>query len=287
MQQSLLNLWFNNEVINALAWTFVHSLWQGLLAAVLAAVIISATKKTGARLRYNLLGTVLILFLLCSFITFFVQLNQGKVIPDSTTSISTTVSDTRINAIDGNTATIISGGFVSDLTNWFNTNAWLLMLAWALLFSVNCLKLVGGLASVHRLRHYKTHPVSDEWKIKLEQLRDKLGIRQSISLLQSELVKVPVALGFLKPVILLPVGLMAQIPTEQVETILLHELGHIRRKDYLVNFIQHFAESIFFFNPGMLWISSLIRQEREACCDDIVIGNTEQKRNYLNALVAF
>jgi beta-lactamase regulating signal transducer with metallopeptidase domain len=287
MQQSLLNLWFNNEVINALAWTFVHSLWQGLLAAVLAAVIISATKKTGARLRYNLLGTVLILFLLCSFITFFVQLNQGKVIPDSTTSISTTVSDTRINAIDGNTATIISGGFVSDLTNWFNTNAWLLMLAWALLFSVNCLKLVGGLASVHRLRHYKTHPVSDEWKIKLEQLRDKLGIRQSISLLQSELVKVPVALGFLKPVILLPVGLMAQIPAEQVETILLHELGHIRRKDYLVNFIQHFAESVFFFNPGMLWISSLIRQEREACCDDIVIGNTEQKRNYLNALVAF
>lgn len=285
--QHFLNLWFNTEVIKAIAWTFVHSLWQGLLAAVLAAVIISATRKTGARLRYNLLGIVLILFLVGSFLTFLIQLNLYKAGADSAAIISTTVTGRDINAFDGGTTAIISGGFISDLINWFNANAWLLMLAWGFLFTVNCLKLFGGLAAVHRFRNYKTHPVSDEWKTKFVQLRDKLGIRQSIQLIQSELVKVPVALGFLKPVILLPVGLMANIPAEQVETILLHELGHIRRKDYLVNFIQHFVESVFFFNPGMLWISSLLRQEREACCDDIVIGNTEQKRNYLNALVAF
>ena len=114
-----------------------------------------------------------------------------------------------------------------------------------------------------------------------------IGVRCSVSLLQSQLVKVPVALGILKPVILLPLGLITHLPPEQVETILLHELAHIRRRDYLVNLLQHIVEAIFFFNPAVRWISSLIRQEREASCDDIVVANCNQKTNYLNALVNF
>jgi bla regulator protein blaR1 len=284
MQLLFITRWFNNDALKAMAWTFVHSLWQGLVAALLAAIIISVTKRTTAKLRYNLLGTVLILFLVTAFITFFIELQQQHHIASV---LQETEAIAGYNANDTIVAAVLSEGLIADLRHWFNNNIGLILLAWFIFFLFNCLKLFTGLASVNRMRNYKTHPVTEEWKIKFEKLQNSLGIRQSVQLLQSELVKVPVALGYFKPVILLPLGLMANIPAEQVETILLHELGHVRRKDYLLNFFQHFAEAIFFFNPGMRWISSLLRQEREACCDDIVVANSDQRRNYLDALVAF
>ncbi len=270
------------QIINSLAWVMVHSLWQGLLAALLAAIIISCTRKSVARLRYNLLGMVMILFLITAFITFFVQLDKQEKIAGSLYHMPKAV-----NNIPEITTAVSPTGINTDLTSWVNDNTGLLLTTWALFFLLNCMKLTTGLMAVRRLRHYKTFSITDEWKIRLEQLRDSLGIRQSITLLQSELVKVPVTLGFLRPVILLPVGLIANIPAEQVEAVLLHELGHIKRKDFFVNFLQHFAEAIFFFNPSLLWISSLLRQEREACCDDIVVNKIGQKRHYLNALVSF
>jgi hypothetical protein len=77
------------------------------------------------------------------------------------------------------------------------------------------------------------------------------------------------------------------LPQDQVESILLHELAHIKRKDYFINLLQSFVESIFFFNPSALWISSLIRAERENCCDDIAINGAACRKSYLNALVSF
>jgi beta-lactamase regulating signal transducer with metallopeptidase domain len=93
--------------------------------------------------------------------------------------------------------------------------------------------------------------------------------------------------GWLKPVILVPVGMLAHISPEQVESILLHELAHIRRQDYVFNLVQHVVDTLFFFNPALLWISSLIRTERENCCDDIAIRQTNSRRRLIEALVSF
>lgn len=94
-------------------------------------------------------------------------------------------------------------------------------------------------------------------------------------------------MGWLEPIILLPVGLLLQLSPSQVDTILLHELAHIRRKDYLVNLCQCFLESIFFFNPAVLWLNALIREEREHCCDDKVMEIADDKADYWRALLAF
>ena len=80
-------------------------------------------------------------------------------------------------------------------------------------------------------------------------------------------------------------GLLNSIAPEQVEAILAHELAHIKRKDFVVNLIQSAMEIIFFFNPFVLWISSLIRKEREVCCDDMAIELTGDKMLYVNTLV--
>ncbi len=118
-------------------------------------------------------------------------------------------------------------------------------------------------------------------------LAERLQIKKRVQLLQSEIVKVPVMVGFFKPMILFPFSLMSQLPPEQIEAVLLHELAHIKRKDYFVNLLQSFAEIIFFFNPGVLWISSLIKDERENCCDDIAINQTKSKKEFIHALVSF
>jgi hypothetical protein len=101
------------------------------------------------------------------------------------------------------------------------------------------------------------------------------------------LVKVPLVTGFFKPILLVPFGLLTSLPEDQVEAMLLHELAHIRRKDYGINLLQAFAETIFFFNPGVLWLSSLMKEEREHCCDDIAIAATDDKICFVEALVTF
>src|SRR6185437_14151365 len=84
-----------------------------------------------------------------------------------------------------------------------------------------------------------------------------------------------------------PFGMIAGLPADQLETILLHELAHIRRNDYLSNLLLYITESVFFFNPAFRWMASRIRQEREACCDDIVLSETHNRNNYFDALIAF
>jgi hypothetical protein len=93
-------------------------------------------------------------------------------------------------------------------------------------------------------------------------------------------------IGHLKPVILIPVGLLTALTTAEVEAILMHELAHIRRRDYLVNLLQSLVEIVFFFNPAVLWVSQLIKTEREHCCDDMALAQNTSKSGYIRALVS-
>jgi bla regulator protein BlaR1 len=290
MQLLFLQQWFPNEVLKAIGWTLIHSLWQGSLAAVVAGIIIISTRRSEARIRYNLLSLVLVLFVITTVITFSQQLKTRSIAhnivarpadPAGQTSFAFTETNFDISPV----AAKISA--IDRFVSYFNANADLFVLLWAIFFFVHCIKLLTGLAGIQRMLHYKTHASPEEWRSRLDQLGIVLGIKQTVGLLQSELIKVPAVIGILKPVILVPIGLLSHLPPEQAEAILLHELAHIRRNDYLVNILQRFTEAVFFFNPALLWISSLIRQEREACCDDIVVANTTHKGNYLEALVSF
>lgn len=113
-----------------------------------------------------------------------------------------------------------------------------------------------------------------------------MRITRPVRLLESCLADVPVVIGHLRPVILAPIGLLSGLPAGQVEAILLHELAHIRRCDYLVNMLQRSAESLFFYNPAVWWISHVMRAERENCCDDVVVAISGDAREYAFALAA-
>jgi len=146
---------------------------------------------------------------------------------------------------------------------------------------------MSGLHGVYRLKKRNIIEVGTHWNKRMNELAAKINITKPVMLLQSSLAKVPMVIGHLKPVILVPIGILNALPQNEVEAILLHELAHIKRCDFLINLLQQFAEIFFFFNPAVLWILSLIKNERENCCDDIAIAVTRDKKIFIHALVTF
>jgi len=286
MEASFLTQWFSDHEIKAICWTLIHSLWIGMIIALLAGIIISLTRKSAAALRYRLLCVVLVLFVIAIGITYSIELHSNPATPITTGATKLLITITDATSIHQG-ATVQNQNMIERAREFLNQNMSIIFLVWALFFVLKSLKMVSGLLYIQRIRNYKVHAVAEEFKHKIEMFSRQIGIRQTVCLVQSELVKVPVAIGWLKPLILLPMGIILQLPAEQLDSILWHELAHIRRRDYLVNILQGLVETVFFFNPGLLWLSSLIRAEREACCDDIVLSRMNRKANYLEALLSF
>jgi bla regulator protein BlaR1 len=289
---SQFHILLSDEAARAVCWTLVHSLWQGTLAALIAGAIILTTRKRSATLRYALLSTLVTTFILGVSITFSLQLNSTTPgtppinIPTFTQVVTTHQPHIQNLPVTPTTPAAISISTWQQTINYLNSHATLITLIWLACLGLQLLRLAGGLYNIHRLRRDST-PATEYWAAELAVLARRLRIRRPVALLQSAAVKAPAAFGFLKPAILVPLGFLAQLPAHQVETILLHELAHIHRNDYFANILLHLTEAIFFFNPGIRWIATLIRREREACCDDMVLAGTSDRNNYFEALVAF
>ena len=146
------------------------------------------------------------------------------------------------------------------------------------------LRLLGGWIYADRLRSRLVRPAPPEWQQTLESLKTRIRVSRPVRLLVSSLAQAPAVVGWLRPVVLVPVGALAGLPPEQVEALLLHELAHIRRHDYLVNMVQSVVEAFLFYHPAVWWVSGHIRSERELCCDDAVIAVNSDAVTYARAL---
>lgn len=275
-----------------LCWTLLHSLWQGIVMAVIAGILLHITRRSGAALRYNLMILLFGAFMLATCGTFVWQLyavcHQSAATSTALTNAMPVLTIVQHSLSGNDTAVVHDVKYYTELFySYFNKHAALLVTVWFLLFCMKLVRIAAGLAHVQRLKQYKTHSPAAWWTNRMHELCAAMHIRKPVALLESERVKVPVVAGLLKPVILMPLGLLINLPQDELEAILLHELAHVKRRDYLVNLLQSFAETIFFFNPAVLWISSLIREEREHCCDDMAIAQTNDPRKYINALVIF
>lgn len=273
----------NETLLKAISWTLVHSVWQGVILAVLAGLVILFTKKATSALRYNLLAGLFVAFMVAvGFTCNYEFQEEGR---ETITRLNLPITIQNQEA----SPSIPEAGidFSAQIIDFLNANSSAIVMIWFLIFSIKCLNIFSNLNHVYRIRNYRTQTPSEYWNDRVLELSSTLNIKKHIVLLESQLVKVPSVTGFFKPIILIPVGLLSNLPQDQIEAILLHELAHIRRKDYFINLIQSFAEIIFFFNPGVLWLSSLLKEERENCCDDIAVQVTKSKSKFINALVSF
>ena len=124
-----------------------------------------------------------------------------------------------------------------------------------------------------------------DWRLFVQKISAQLGIRRRVSIYLSGIVNAPLTIGFLKPVILIPLASMNNLSTEQMEAVILHELAHIKRLDYLLNLLLTLVEVVMFFNPFMQLLSKHIKRERENSCDDWVLQYEYNAATYARALL--
>ena len=208
--------------------------------------------------------------------------------------------DSRANQIRGPSKAIAGGrrrprddGLDRNETRWSCAAAaslepllpWLVG-AWGVGVLGLSLRLLGGWLWIQWLVRHETRPVAERWAESLARLQGRLRIARPVRLLESIRLQVPLAVGWLRPVILLPVTALTGLPSDQLEAILAHELAHIRRYDYLVNLVQSVVETLLFYHPAAWWISARIRAEREHCCDDWAVEVCGDRLIYARALAA-
>jgi|GEM_PF-3256949 beta-lactamase regulating signal transducer with metallopeptidase domain len=143
-----------------------------------------------------------------------------------------------------------------------------------------------GWLLARRLTIRGTQPVTAATRAVLDSLKQRMGIRVSVRLLESTMASVPIVVSWLKPVLLMPASVLSGLPPDQLKAILAHELAHVRRHDFLVNVLQTCVETCLFYHPAVWWLSRQIRIEREYCADEEAAAVCEDRDTYARALVS-
>lgn len=147
------------------------------------------------------------------------------------------------------------------------------------------LRLAGGLWGGLRLRRLAT-PVDEESLLDMVRRQARrIGLKTAPAIAYCEQVSIPVLIGIIKPTILLPAALASGLSPDQLQTLVMHELAHIRRYDLLVNLLQRLIEAVLFFHPGVWYVSRRVSMEREHVADDAVVAAGWQRVTYADALV--
>ena len=259
-----------------MGWTLAHSLWEGALVAL---VLWGALGWLGSsRARYAAACLAMLAMLGGFGVTFqHVLAEQGiQGVVGQRLTIGPAPSD------------LGDGTIVANVAPRFRAVEYLPWLApfWiagVMFFQLRC---VASWLAARRLGRRGVCAATAYWQNRLHRLAAQVRVSAPVTLLESCLAEVPVVVGYVRPVILMPVGLMTGLPMAQLESILLHELAHIRRHDYLVNLFQIVLEGLVFYHPAVWWISGVIRAERENCCDDLVVATQGDALAYAAALTA-
>lgn len=269
--------------LERVGWTLVHFLWQGLSIAVLYAIARhTAARRWSPHARYLLACAALAVMVSAPLVTLCVMRPSGARpdayrIPSTPLAATTTLNAPTTIPLPASVRTTVSGVEPAQFLLW-------VVMVWLTGAVVFWVRLVGGWVVAARMQSTRVRPAPSEWQEILGKLGARIGLSRPVRLLVSALVQVPTVVGWLRPVVLVPVGALGGLPAEHLEALLLHELAHIRRHDYLVNILQSIAEALLFYHPAVWWVSGHIRAEREACCDDLAVSVSGDALTYALAL---
>ena len=272
-----------------LGWALVHALWQGALVAFLLSGVLALLRNASAEARYALCVGALALAALLPVGTFvLLAYDAAPALPGRATLTPAPEEVAALTAALESAAvpTAVPAPMpwrVLALLLLRQAMPWL-VLVWMAGAATMALRLAGGWAYARHLTRVGVQPVDAEWAVRLELLAERMRVSRPVRLLQSARVEVPVVIGWLRPVVLFPVGFFAGVPVEHVEAVLAHELAHVRRHDYLVSVLQGLVEAVFYYSPAVWWISRQVREAREACCDDAAVATCGDPLVYARAL---
>jgi len=307
-----------HPLVERLGWALLHFLWQGTTLALLLGVATLALRRRSPNARYVAACMALAAMAVAPIITMLTI--PAQTVPESNPVIASeeplpaltasppisvsfpliedTLADVPMleppasspaerampQAVPSATEARIARPWSERALEFLDANLPWLVVAW--FAGVLCLsvRLIGGCVLVRRVRHSGTEQRSGRWQDVLVRLSARLRVTRPVQLLESALARAPIAIGWLRPVILFPASALAGLSPDQLEAILAHELAHIRRYDYLVNLLQSVVETLLFYHPALWWVSHRIRIEREHCCDDLAVAACGDSVTYARAL---
>ncbi|UYQ94283.1 M48 family metalloprotease [Chitinophaga horti] len=274
---------FTAEVIRAFGWTLLHSFWQAFVVFACLRIVLKIWPAASSAAKYHLS------FLsLAGIFTWFVATFSRQLLAIRESQLTmqlamdTPLPECGVANLPAAPAATGTVGLIPGMEVYFPVLVGIYIVG----VVVMTIKLVLDLAQLQQIRRNVLLRMDDAWSTQVDLLSRRLGIRKKVQLHICASIQVPVMIGFLRPLILLPAAMVNNLSTDQLEAILLHELAHVKRHDYLLNIFQSIVETILFFNPFIWWISKNIQIEREHCCDDLVIASTVQPLHYAKALVA-
>lgn len=265
-----------------LGWTILHSIWQVLLIAIILKVLLLGTSKYAAAVRYNLSIIALLFAFFWSAHTFLGEWQQHQI---GTTSLNEAISFEPYLALDSSDELEQSAsGLLDGLMNSMEPIMPYLAIFWFIGMLFFASRIFIGLFRLHVYSNKGTQILPLHWQTRFEALKQLVGINRIVNVRLSKLMLVPITYRFFRPIILLPVSVFTGLSDEQIEVLLLHELAHIKRHDYVVNLLQSVIEVLFFYHPLIWWIGKNVRAEREHCCDDVVMKLRHQPMLYAQTL---
>ena len=256
--------------LSALGWVIVHGVWQATLVACGLAVFLRL-EKASVRLRYGTAFGALLVLAALPLIT-AVALTMADVDASGAGVRATTGAALPPAELLG-----AVHAAVAPATRW-------VALAWLAGVLLLLARWGGGWWLITRLRSSATGPARPAWTASLGRAAACVGVTSPVELFESTVVDMPTLIGHRRPVILLPIPAFETLDTAEVESVLAHELAHVRRGDFVANGVQTIVETLFFFHPAVRWISRKLRDERELCCDDVAVQATGSPVVYARAL---
>ena len=291
---SVIDLLTRQPIAQAIGWALLQFLWQGAVLGVIAAVALSALRRSAPDIRYVVASIALAVMATLPIVT---ALQAGRnvaapeersIVPPATARATASPDPDRelTAAPDSADSANAPGVDAARPLNGRTGATWLALFAAAWLCGVLILslRLATGWMWIQRLKSHRTTAVSARWQHTAQTLARQLHIRRPVRLLESASIAVPTVIGWLRPVVLMPASALAGLAPEQLQAILAHELAHIRRHDYLVNLLQTLVETLLFYHPAVWWLSRRIRAEREHCCDDLAVSLCGDPYTYARAL---
>jgi len=260
---SFLQDWLATPLARDMGWVFLHFLWQGALVGVVFAIALAVLRERRAETRYLASCIALCALVALPLATFlFVSSGQPSAslagVRDSLPAIS---MESRWQAVLPLLCAFWCLGSI------FLQFRMLLQWVWA-----------------QRLRYSGASTIPAPWARTVSEMCTELGIKRRVSIVLSSLASVPAVVGWLSPVVLVPVGALTRLSTDELRAVLAHELAHVRRHDYAINLLQAVVESLLFFHPVVWWVSDRLRTEREYCCDDVAVELCGDALGYARAL---
>jgi len=270
------NILYN--ISQVLGITVIHSLWQALLVYFMLKIAFLAGQKLSSQARYLMAVSALVAITGWFFYTLISEINVYEWI------IIKPESPSVLRVITGIPAAIhqfndVTARYYYDIEKYLPYIA--MLYTGGLLF--NTVKLLLARKKLENIRQNMS--IDIELQFLANKFTLLFGISKSVKIGLSNLVDVPCMAGYIKPVILLPFTLTTYLSAQELEAIVLHELAHIKRNDYLVNLLQQVLAILLFFNPCAILIDRIINEEREHCCDDLVVKATASPLIYAKALL--